>query len=157
MTLLGKFDIELNFGGVDQFLEKGAQNARFMPFGPRWCQNPVLEHYMAKLNMILNFFFFMRRVMYTHHACFIHLNPSWCQGLWCLTRYAFQKVLTFLLTQWPGHSCCKNSNSLVLFASSLTFHLSQCYKCHGQFKCSNVLNWVEVRWLGRSRQFISYP
>ena len=30
---------------------------------------------LAKLHMILNFLFFMRRVMYTHHACFIHLNP----------------------------------------------------------------------------------
>ena len=38
-----KFDAE--FGGVTQFLQKGAQNANFRPFGSRWGPNPVLDHF----------------------------------------------------------------------------------------------------------------
>ena len=38
-----KFDAE--FGGVDQFLQKGAQHALFRPFGSRWGPKPVLDHF----------------------------------------------------------------------------------------------------------------
>ena len=105
---------------------------------------------LAKLNMILKFLFFMRRVMYTHHACFIHLNPSWCQGPWCITRYAFQKVLTFLLTRWPTPIARILTVWSYLLVNGLW--LSIFLNVTNVMVSSNVLNWVEVRWLGRSRQ-----
>ena len=87
-------------------------------------------------------FFFMRRLMYTRHACFIHLNSILMSlsGAIMGDQECFPEVVTFLLKQWPTSV----ARILTILSCLLVcdLGLSVFINC---FVISNILNWVEVR------------
>ena len=131
-------------------------------FGKKVPKMPILGHMdhdgaqylfwsiLAKLNMIWHLFLSIRRLIYTRHAYFIHLNLFLMSGPWCFTWYAFQKVLAFLLTQWPTPGARIITVRSCLIVNGLW--LSVLLNVTNVIVSSNVLNWIEIRSLGTSRQ-----